>query len=266
MSLSLFLSLLRPEAANPFTMTRLDEMHRLGSTRKLILVLIVCVGLLPSAVPWSFGHNRNCVTTVDRRRALHTIFGGAVSISIWSSPLPSAQARNLPEPPTVDTSKAGTVEALVPVVKLQQNMFNIQSSLEAGASANELDNLLRSVPIDEKGFKGIFDAYSDPVSYKQKFLDQNAFLVYYSKGFDGPNRPNIESDLPVKQTIQFGARNDAWIFWYDFLAEVDFAKKHLESSNQADMLNPLTKAMDAVGEYLRQSPREDVAKAKGQVE
>ena len=37
---------------------------------------------------------------------------------------------------------------------------------------------LNNIPRDENDFKRLFDSYSTPVSYKQKFLDQNAFLVY----------------------------------------------------------------------------------------
>jgi hypothetical protein len=170
----------------------------------------------------------------------------------------------MPEPSTADTSKTGTVEAMIPVVLLENQLGRIKSSLEADAnlrSLKNIDDLLRNIPFEEKSFKAIFDSYSDPVSYKQKFLDQNAFLVYYSKGFDGPDRPNIESDLPVKQTLQLGARNDAWVAWDDFLAELDFARSNPASSDQGDLLNPLSKTIGAVEEYLRQSPPDDLAKA-----
>jgi hypothetical protein len=40
----------------------------------------------------------------------------------------------------------------------------------------------------------LFDEHSEGISYKQQFLDQNAFLVYYTKGFDGPGRPSIEDE------------------------------------------------------------------------
>ena len=43
--------------------------------------------------------------------------------------------------------------------------------------------------------------------------DGNAFLVYYTQGFDGPGRPSIEQDSAqqVTQKAQFGLRNDAWV-------------------------------------------------------
>ena len=49
-------------------------------------------------------------------------------------------------------------------------------------------------PKDEKSLKRLFDEYSSDVSYKQKYMDSNAFVVYYTKGFDGKDRPNIEDD------------------------------------------------------------------------
>jgi hypothetical protein len=143
--------------------------------------------------------------------------------------------KNMPEPSTADTSKTGTVEAMVPVILLEKQLGRIKSSLEADVSLGSLkniDSLMRNIPSEEKTFKAIFDAYSDPVSYKQKFVEQNAFLVYYSKGFDGPDRPNIESDLPVKQTLQLGARNDAFVSWDDFLAELNFARSNPTSSTK----------------------------------
>ena len=46
---------------------------------------------------------------------------------------------------------------------------------------------LAALPREEKAFKRVFDEYSDAVDYKTKFMDQNAFLVYYTRGFDGPD-------------------------------------------------------------------------------
>jgi hypothetical protein len=232
----------------------------------LTLTILATSGITPLVEAWNGGPHRRWLPTMstDRRRALQILTGGAVSASCLApfvEPLP-VHARNLPEPSTADTSKTGTVEAMIPVVLLEKQLGKIKSSLEADAnlgSLKNIDGLLWNIPFEEKTFKAIFDAYSDPVSYKQKFLDQNAFLVYYSKGFDGPDRPNIESDLPVKQTLQLGARNDARVAWDDFLAELDFARSN--SSDQEDLLKPLSKTIGAVEEYLRLSPPDDLAKA-----
>jgi hypothetical protein len=227
----------------------------------LILTILATYGITPLAEAWNGGPHRRWLPTMSagRRRALQILTGGTVSCLS-----PFAEARNLPEPSTADTSKTGTVEAMVPVVLLEKQLGRIKSNLEADAtlrSLKNIDGLLRNIPLEEKAFKAIFDAYSDPVSYKQKFVEQNAFLVYYSKGFDGPGRPNIESDLPVKQTLQLGARNDAFVAWDDFLAELDFARGNPASSDQGELLKPLSKTIGAVEEYLRLSPPDDLAKA-----
>ena len=62
------------------------------------------------------------------------------------------------------------------------------------ANLQECETLLSKIPLIEKDFKKLFDEHSEGISYKQQFLDQNAFLVYYTKGFDGPGRPSIEEE------------------------------------------------------------------------
>ena len=106
-------------------------------------------------------------------------------------------------------------------------------------------------------FKQLFDAYSDPVSYKQKFLDQNAFLVYYTKGFDGPGRPNIEDASDERQTLQFGARNESWINWESFLVEL----KYIDDSDN-DSLKYLLDTIKSVDSYLKLAPPQDVEESK----
>jgi hypothetical protein len=247
---------------------RNPPMQVLQCSLLLTLIILATSGITPLVKAWNSGPHRRWLPTMsaDRRRALHILTGGAASASYllpFAKPLP-VQARNMPEPSTADTSKTGTVEAMVPVVVLEKQLGRIKSFLEADVSLESLknmDGLLRNIPSEEKTFKAIFDAYSDPVSYKQKFVEQNAFLVYYSKGFDGPDRPNIESDLPAKQTLQLGARNDAFVSWDDFLAEFNFARSNPASSDQGELLTPLSKTIAAVEEYLRLSPPDDLARA-----
>ena len=90
-----------------------------------------------------------------------------------------ASASNLPKPTGADLSSTGTVETLDPINGLLESLYSIKRSLLGKNSA--LASPL-SIPTDEKSFKRIFDAYSDPVSYKQQFMDKNAFLVYYTQG------------------------------------------------------------------------------------
>jgi hypothetical protein len=77
--------------------------------------------------------------------------------------------------------------------------------------------------------------------------------VYYTKGFDGPGRPSIESDLPVKQTLQYGARNDAWIAWNDFLVEMEYQRNTPQESDAKELLKLIRQSVDAVDKYLQVS-------------
>jgi len=124
-----------------------------------------------------------------------------------------------------------------------------------------------TIPTLEAELKRLFDAYSDQVSYKQKFLDQNAFLVYYTNGYDGPGRGSLEKD-PVneRQTLQFGARNEAWVSWDDFLAEWEYysSSSRRTSSNDdvddsfVDMIKYLSSTIQAVDRYLKLCPPQDL--------
>ena len=105
-----------------------------------------------------------------------------------------------------------------------------------------------------------------PVSYKQKFLDQNAFLVYYTKGFDGPGRPNIEEDDTNSiQTIQYGLRNDAWAAVDDLFVELEFGQKSTVDDSTGSSIGELTTfaetVLKAVDSYLDLAPAADVKEA-----
>jgi hypothetical protein len=171
---------------------------------------------------------------------------------------PSSRASNLPESTGADTTKVGTVEALLPIVALRASLAGLRSTLAtANGSILQID---RTIPKDEKEFKRLFDSYSDPVSYKQKFLDQNAFLVYYTKGFDGPGRGNIEEEINERQTVQFGLRNEAWIAWENFLSELKFIQ-----DEDNDCASYLSSTLGAIDSYLTLVPAEDLKAAKGKL-
>ena len=150
---------------------------------------------------------------------------------------------------------------------MKESLINVQIKLTSekyipNSHVNEelitsIKYSISDIPDDEKQFKKIFDEYSDPVSYKQKYMDSNAFLVYYTNGFDGPGRDSIEKETP-KQIFQYGARNDIWGAYDDFLAELKFADSN---SDIIDLLVPLNKIIDGLNEYLKYAPKDDVQKA-----
>eukprot|EP00980_Cylindrotheca_fusiformis_P012849 scaffold3170_cov128-Cylindrotheca_fusiformis.AAC.9 len=88
-------------------------------------------------------------------------------------------------------------------------------------------------------------------------MDQNAFLVYYTKGFDGPNRPNIEDDINQRQTLQFGTRNEAWINWQNFLVELNYAD---DDDNECSKY--LLDTIRTVDAYLKLAPPQDLREAQ----
>lgn len=189
--------------------------------------------------------------------AVHTTL---LNVVLSTGTLP-VHASNLPESTGADTSKTGQLETLIPVVALRSSLGQLKAQLSTNRNGSLKINLDDyAVPRDEVTFKRIFDSYSDPVSYKQKFLDQNAFLVYYSKGFDGPGRDNIESDINERQTQQFGLRNDAWIAWENFLIELKFV-----NDDDNDCIKYITSAIQAVDSYLSLAPQADLVAAKKRI-
>ncbi|KAL9190700.1 hypothetical protein ACHAXT_000406 [Thalassiosira profunda] len=162
----------------------------------------------------------------------------------------------------------------MPIVAMQRAVAISKSKL---ADSNEgalpetcaivLQSLLKDIPREEKAFKRIFDEYSTPVSYKQKFLDQNAFLVYYTKGFDGPGRPSIEEDVNSVQTLQYGARNDAWAAMDELFVELEFGKSgDSTSASKEELVALIAKILTPLDAYLSLAPDADVKQALNRVE
>ena len=242
---------------------------------------------------------RRLFSTIPSRAAAIVAAAATTSSSgvLLSSLPPPADARNLPVSNGADTSHVGTATAFVPILQLRQNLASLQDILEDEQQQQRKQNSnnrsdgtndlqvsriaktksvfcfpatqfpeMEEIPYREQDFKRIFDAYSDPVSYKQKFLDANAFLVYYTNGYDGPGRAPLEgtqeSVVNERQTIQFGTRNEAWLCWEDFVSEYDYyasssrktgaTTEELESS-YVDMIQYLSQTIQAVDRYIQVS-------------
>ena len=205
-----------------------------------------------------FAVDKPDIGDVPRRKYLGLVSSSLMGVVLGVRSV-EASARNLPETTGADLSNIGTVETLTPIVALRSSLEKLGSQLAKVPSSPNLV-IDTSIPRDEMAFKRIFDAYSDPVTYKQKFLDQNAFLIYYTKGFDGPGRANIEAGVNERQTEQFGLRNEAWIAWENFLAETAF----LQEPNN-DCLSYLNTTIRAIDAYLELAPLDDVKTAKSKV-
>jgi hypothetical protein len=108
-----------------------------------------------------------------------------------------AEARNLPTSNGASGANRGTASTLVPILEMKNTVDSATALLP---NILECEKLLSKIPAIEKDFKKIFDEHSEGISYKQQFLDQNAFLVYYTKGFDGPGRPSIEEEDSSRYT------------------------------------------------------------------
>ena len=217
--------------------------------------------------------------TQDVLQSIGAVIFGTTSVIMMPS---LASAANLPESTVADLSRTGSIETLTPILKMQRNLVNAKSHLvptEASSSSLVpaeqctliLQSLIANIPRDEKAFKRIFDSYSTPVSYKQKFLDQNAFLVYYTKGFDGPGRPSIESGDDATnsvQTMQYGARNDAWAGMDDLFVELEFGGSNKGKENgdgvsaRDDLMELVNKVIISFDEYLSYAPESDVKEAR----
>ena len=101
-----------------------------------------------------------------------------------------AVGANLPSDNGAKGDQRGTVAALVPIVRVASSVLQASRAVQAG-KLQDAQKALEAIPAAEKPFKRLFDEYSEPVSYKQNFKDKNAFLVYYTQGFDRRRRPPI---------------------------------------------------------------------------
>lgn len=191
-------------------------------------------------------------------------------------------ASNIPKSNGANLSKVGTVETLLPLVQLRSILMECATLLDevevsptAGSKTikvtTKLSTLLDRIPQEESKLKKIFDEYSDTVSYKQRYLDQNAFLVYYTRGFDGPRRPTMEqSNENDKQTLQYGARNDVWVSLEDIISTLNYYSWNTidprdEQEALQDMKVSFHTAISAMDSYLDLVPQGQLMEAEKRI-
>eukprot|EP00578_Thalassiosira_sp_NH16_P011324 CAMPEP_0181113938 /NCGR_PEP_ID=MMETSP1071-20121207/20612_1 /TAXON_ID=35127 /ORGANISM="Thalassiosira sp., Strain NH16" /LENGTH=268 /DNA_ID=CAMNT_0023198005 /DNA_START=77 /DNA_END=884 /DNA_ORIENTATION=+ len=197
-------------------------------------------------------------TTITRR----DIFQNVLSTTYAVAAAPSlASASNLPDSTGADLSRTGSIDTLM----ISDSDGGPSSMASPDMCSVLLQSLIKSIPREEKAFKRVFDSYSTPVNYKQKFLDQNAFLVYYTKGYDGPGRKSIEEDVNTVQTLQYGLRNDAWTAMDDLYVELEFGQGSKGDdgtlSNKGELSALMSKVLKTLDSYLSLAPVADVEDA-----
>ena len=152
-----------------------------------VLLLLISLEWIPQCHSWGIhlmrtktnvSKNTNDDTNNQRRQFFQSLIFLSFSNDVFYS-TPAAMARNLPVSTGADLKKVGTVQALTPIVSIRYSLSKLETHL---SKSERIDIQDYDIPTIEENFKRLFDAYSDPVSYKQKFLDNNAFLVYYTKG------------------------------------------------------------------------------------
>ena len=84
----------------------------------------------------------------------------------------TAYARNLPTSNDAKGDKRGKLEALIPIIKMEQQ---VKKALNDLPNVLNIDLDLNQLPLNEKEFKRLFDEYSEAVSYKQIFMVSNDY-------------------------------------------------------------------------------------------
>lgn len=199
--------------------------------------------------------------------------------------IPVAYSANLPTDNGASGNQRGATSSLIPILKLSNE---IDKTLEKLTSSSDFVDLVNqdiskaiyfSLDLSEKSFKRLFDEYSDGVSYKQQYLDKNAFLVYYTQGFDGPNRDNIEADTDgsmTRMSLQYGYRNDAWVNLDNAISEIRYLQQQsirssssvstslssdLIEESKTDLILALKSTKAAFTQYLSLAPKSQILEA-----
>jgi hypothetical protein len=190
----------------------------------------------------------------QRRIVLGTSIALANFMFAWNGPTylsqpPEAFARNLPQSNGASGGNRGQPSSLVPILKMKQT---VDAALQQTGDLAACGKLLHQLPSKETEFKKLFDEHSEGISYKQVFMDQNGFLVYYTQGFDGAGRPSIEQedDSTKREKAQFGARNDAWVSVDEAVSEVDYLLQNPTDTDPSDLQKSLRLATKALADYV----------------
>lgn len=218
---------------------KFDLLYDISKMRLLYIILLSLVFIV------------DCFRIGGWKRLAASAVGVLILPSCDVSLLP-CEAANIPVSNGAIGNKRGTAEALQPIITIQSILQKAREDMDLG-KINALLFKSPSLPISEKEFKRIFDEYSFDISYKQQYLDKNAFVVYYTQGFDGPNRNSIETPTETEsiQTEQYFYRNEAWVALDEARSEVEYLVANpSESSDRRDLEKQLKNCYDAVSSYI----------------
>ena len=208
-------------------------------------------------------HGIRAFSSPSTRRRWMTHVVTTTTSSLLTTGASCAKAANLPTSYAAVGSVPLSMDSLVGVLRLQRVLQEFAKHVQSSSSpSSSLPPWPSALPDKEKEFKAVLDAYSVPVSYKQRFVDANAFLVYYTGGYDGPGRPNIETDFNELQTQQYGARNEAWVALENARVEYDYYIKAQHPDEGLDEVQKaLHEAVRALERYVALAPPADTQAA-----
>jgi hypothetical protein len=154
-----------------------------------------------------------------------------------------------------DAAEHGSAKALAPIVAFAGALGEAVRAAEEPA-LDRCGAALSRLPASQAAFKASLDRFSEANSYMSEYKDKNAFVVYYTGGFDGPGRARLGTREDVDpqrelQSLQNGFRNEGWASLDDARATLDvLAKAAPSGASDADDLADLRAALRAAEKAL----------------
>ncbi|CAM9567841.1 unnamed protein product [Chrysoparadoxa australica] len=185
--------------------------------------------------------------------------------------IPASPAR------AVSLTQASSKQKLPATIAALAHVLKVKTLLEDGAAAVKGRDLalarktLASVPEATK-LKAVFDAYAGPVSYSTRVKENNAFLIYYTGGYDGTGRAKLgsreeeEQDPSIaRQAEQYGLRNEVIFQLAEANSLLDFVSSsgpdEQELPELAELQEALASAVTSIDKFLALASPDDLRQA-----
>jgi hypothetical protein len=158
-----------------------------------------------------------------------------------------------------DAANKGRVDAypelLVPIVRMQDDLTQIQSSVSSAAAAagpdewREVQRIVTQPPYETKMFKTIFNAYGDNIYYS----DPDRANLYLAGGATPKN----------EQSLAYLLRNDLLTAVQNVQVEVDYCLNHVDSArHENDVAMYASQASESLAHYLDLVPPRELDRAR----